>query len=166
VAEEVTLGRLTTGAGNDFERATDLARKMVCEWGMSDKLGPLTFGKQEEQIFLGREIAQHRDYSEATAVEIDREVKRFVLDAYNTARRIIEENADTLSRIAEALLEREVLDAEEIATLVRDEPLPARPVPVEEAAPRAAREAIEQPQEGRGKAEKPSVLPQPGNQPA
>jgi cell division protease FtsH len=102
VAEERKLGRLTTGAGNDFERATDMARKMVCEWGMSEKLGPLTFGKQEEQIFLGREIAQHRDYSEATAVDIDHEVKEFVLEGYNTARKIIEDNSDALTQIAEA----------------------------------------------------------------
>ncbi len=87
VAEELQLGQLTTGAGNDFERATDIARKMVCEWGMSEKLGPLTFGKQEEQIFLGREIAQHRDYSEATAVEIDHEVRSIVVAGYDTRAR-------------------------------------------------------------------------------
>jgi cell division protease FtsH len=168
VAEELQLDQLTTGAGNDFERATDMARKMVCEWGMSDKLGPLTFGKQEEQIFLGREIAQHRDYSEATAVEIDHEVKRIVLDGYQMARRILEEKSEALMRIAEALLEREVLDAEQIAALVRGEALPIEPArasepgrveaPLAEAADDAAR--------AEAKADKPRVLPQPGNQPA
>src|SRR3954467_11335759 len=82
IAEEITVGSITTGAGNDLERATDLARKMVCEWGMSDNMGPLAFGKKEEQIFLGREIAQHQDYSEDTALKIDSEVKRFVTDSY------------------------------------------------------------------------------------
>ena len=85
IAEELTTGNITTGAGNDLERATDMARKMVCEWGMSDAMGPLTFGKKEEQIFLGREIAQHQDYSEETALRIDAEVKRFVMDAYSRA---------------------------------------------------------------------------------
>ena len=85
IAEEITNGSMTTGAGNDLERATDLARRMVCEWGMSDAMGPLTFGKKEEQIFLGREIAQHQDYSEDTALRIDQEVKRFVTDNYNRA---------------------------------------------------------------------------------
>ena len=86
IAEEITIGRLTTGAGNDIERVTELARKMVCEWGMSDGMGPLTFGKREEQIFLGREIAKSQDYSEDTAVRIDQEVKKFVMDNYERAR--------------------------------------------------------------------------------
>ena len=162
VAEELRLSQLTTGAGNDFDRATELARKMVCEWGMSDKLGPLTFGKQDEQIFLGREIAQHRDYSEATAVEIDSEVKHFVLEGYNTARRIIEENGEALSRIAEALLEREVLDAEEIAMLVRGEELPVKLTPSSTVSQPADLVADEAGKPGK----KPGVLPQPGNQPA
>ena len=85
IAEEITIGSITTGAGNDLERATDLARRMVCEWGMSNAMGPLTFGKKEEQIFLGREIAQHQDYSEDTALRIDQEVKRFVTDNYSRA---------------------------------------------------------------------------------
>jgi cell division protease FtsH len=163
VAEQVRLNQLSTGAGNDFERATELARKMVCEWGMSDKLGPLTFGKKEEQIFLGREIAQPRDYSEATAVEIDAEVKRFVMDAYTAALRICESHADALTRIAEALLEREVLDAEEIASLVRGEALPERRT-ARDNAPRV--EPVEEPAGKRAKAEEPTVLPHPGNQPA
>jgi cell division protease FtsH len=103
IAEERYMHHMTTGAGNDIERATDLARKMVCEWGMSD-LGPLSFGKKEEQIFLGREIAQHRDYSEETAIRIDEQVKRFVQGAYDTSSQILEANSDALVRVAEALL--------------------------------------------------------------
>ena len=89
IAEEITMDSLTTGAGNDLERATELARQMVCEWGMSDAMGPLTFGKKEEQIFLGREIAQHQDYSEDTALKIDQEVKRFVTDNYQRAHQLL-----------------------------------------------------------------------------
>ena len=119
VAEELVLNHTTTGAGNDIERATDLARKMVCEWGMSDKMGPLTFGKKEEEIFLGREIAKHRDYSEHTAVEIDDEVKRLVFENYERAKAIIKTNMKALKAIAEALLEKEVLDAPEIDKILQ-----------------------------------------------
>lgn len=118
-AEELVLKRMTTGAGNDIERATELARKMVCEWGMSDKLGPLTFGKKEEEIFLGREIAKHRDYSENTAIEIDNEVKKLVLDNYERAKTLIKNNMNALKALAEALLEREVLDAPEIDRIIQ-----------------------------------------------
>jgi cell division protease FtsH len=163
------LDRLTTGAGNDFERATEMARKMVCEWGMSEKMGPLTFGKQEEQIFLGREIAQHRDYSEATAVEIDHEVKRIILEGYNRARRILEDHDSELAQLAEALLEREVLDAEEIGAIVEGRPMPAVKTPSDGETPEketsdGANDASEttQPKTGKG----PGVLPEPGNQPA
>jgi cell division protease FtsH len=128
LAEELFLDVMSTGAGNDIERATDLARKMVCEWGMSD-LGPLTFGKKEEQIFLGREIAQHRDYSEDTAIKIDQEVRKLVNNGYNTAKQLITDNRDTLDRIAKALIEREVLDANEIKLLVDGQDLPSRPTP-------------------------------------
>src|SRR6185503_9496100 len=107
IAEEVTIGSITTGAGNDLDKATDMARRMVCEWGMSESLGPLTFGKKEEQIFLGREIAQHQDYSEASAVLIDQEVKRICLEAYERADKVIESHRDALVRVAEALLEYE-----------------------------------------------------------
>jgi cell division protease FtsH len=117
-AEEIVLNRITTGAGNDIERATDLARKMICEWGMSEKLGPLTFGKKDEEIFLGREIATRRDYSESTAIEIDNEVKRLVIDNYDRAKNILRENIKALRAIAEALLEKEVLDAPEIDKLI------------------------------------------------
>jgi len=126
LAEEIFLKQMSTGAGNDIERATELARKMVCEWGMST-LGPLTFGKKEEQIFLGREIAQHRDYSEATAVKIDEEVRRLVDDGYKAAKGIIETQGEVLERIALALLVREVLDANEIVLLIEGKELPARP---------------------------------------
>jgi cell division protease FtsH len=119
VAEELVLGEVTTGAGNDLERATELARKMVCEWGMSPELGPLTFGKKEEQIFLGREIAQHRDYSEETARRIDQEVKRLILDAYEKARRLLTENQETLQRLARMLLEKETLDGETIDAVIQ-----------------------------------------------
>jgi len=124
-AEEIFLGHITTGAGNDIERATDIARNMVCEWGMSD-LGPLAFGKKEEAIFLGREIAQHRDFSEDTALQIDREVKRIVSSGYESARNILLNNRDTLDRIAQALLEREVIDANEVKLLMENKPLPEK----------------------------------------
>ncbi len=123
VSEELFIKNMTTGAGNDIDRATDLARKMVCEWGMSENMGPLTFGKKEEQIFLGREIAQHRDYSEATAIQIDKEVKKLVTDCYDRAKELISENKDALKRIAENLLEREVLDAHQIEALIKGETL-------------------------------------------
>ena len=128
IAEEMFLNVMSTGAGNDIERATDMARKMVCEWGMSD-LGPLTFGKKEEQIFLGREISQHRDYSEDTAIKIDQEVRKLVSTGYSTARQVITDNRDTLERIARALIEREVLDAVEIKLLVDGQDLPPLPPP-------------------------------------
>ncbi len=127
-AEELFLEHMTTGAGNDIERATDMARKMVCEWGMSD-LGPLTFGKKEEQIFLGREIAQHRDYSEDTAIKIDQEVRRLVDAAYKAAVDVLSGNRETLQRIAAALLEREVLDGNEIRMIIEGQELPVRAAP-------------------------------------
>ncbi len=118
VAEELVLGQISTGAGNDLERATELARKMVCEWGMSEKMGPLTFGKKEEMVFLGREIAQHQDYSELTAQEIDQEVRRFVMDAYDRSRELIKSRIEALHALAAALLEREVLEGPEIDGIV------------------------------------------------
>jgi cell division protease FtsH len=126
LAEELFLDTVTTGAGNDIEQATELARKMVCQFGMSP-LGPLTFGRQEEQIFLGREISQHRDYSEETAEAIDSEVRKFVMRGYERARQILTEHKDALARIAEALLERESLDATEIQMLIDGEPLKVKP---------------------------------------
>jgi len=123
IAEEIFLNHMTTGAGNDIERATDLARKMVCEYGMS-RLGPLTFGKKEEQIFLGREISQHRDFSEETARQIDAEVRHLVDEAYRAAHQIINENHPIMHKMATALLERETIDAEEIRLIVQGKDLP------------------------------------------
>ena len=108
------MKEMTTGAGNDLERATDLARKMVCEWGMSEKMGPLTFGKQNEQVFLGREMGSQRDFSDQIAMEIDQEVRRLVTENYERAKRLLTENMASLKRLAEALLEKEVLDGSDI----------------------------------------------------
>jgi cell division protease FtsH len=123
VAEEIFLNQMSTGAGSDIEVATDLARRMVCEFGMS-RLGPLTFGKKEEQIFLGREIAQHRDFSEETARQIDLEVRRLIDEAYQSAYTIINTNQDAMHRISAALLERETIDAEEVKLLIEGKELP------------------------------------------
>jgi cell division protease FtsH len=120
MAEELVLNQRTTGAGNDIERATELARKMVCDWGMSETMGPLTFGKKEEQIFLGREIAQHRDYSEETAKKIDAEVRKMVLDAYERSKKILTENEDILHGLAQALLEKETLEGREVDTIIQE----------------------------------------------
>jgi cell division protease FtsH len=151
IAEEITMHGMTTGAGNDLERSTELARKMVCEWGMSDAMGPLTFGKKEEQIFLGREIAQHQDYSEDTAIRIDQELKRIVTNNYDRARHTLEKNRTALDRIAVELLAREVLDADQVRRLVDGEALeehrPANP-----AAP-ASDDGRRQPKE------RPSIVP-------
>ena len=124
LAEEIYFGadKITTGASNDIERATELARSMVCEYGMSE-LGPLTFGKKDEQIFLGREINQHRDYSEDTAILIDREVKKIIAEQYERARQVLEENADAMVRLSEALLELETLDSVQIRRVVAGLPL-------------------------------------------
>jgi len=142
LAEELVFGpeQITTGAGNDLERVTDLARKMVCEWGMSESMGPLTFGQKEESIFLGREITRHQDYSDETAVQIDREVRRIVDEAYSGARIILEEHRSSLEAIAGGLLENEVLDGSEVYELIKehsgidvralkDKPEPAEEVP-------------------------------------
>ncbi len=123
LAEELTNGGMTTGAGNDLERSTELARKMVCEWGMSDAMGPLTFGKKEEQIFLGREIAQHQDYSEDTAIRIDHEIKRMVTENYERAKTLLEKHKVALEQIADALLAREVLDADQVRRIIDGLPL-------------------------------------------
>lgn len=121
VAEELVLNSQTTGAGNDIERSTEIARKMVCEWGMSDNLGPLAYGKKEEQIFLGREFAQHRDYSEDTARLIDNEIRAIVTQSHEKAKEIIQGNMDTLHRLASALLEKEVLDGNQIERIIKGE---------------------------------------------
>jgi len=118
VAEEITFGDVTNGASGDIKMATAMARKMVCEWGMSERMGPLAFGTKEEQIFLGREIAQHKDYSEVTAIAIDEEIKSMVTRGYETAKAILSTNVHILHALAQALIEREELNAEEIDHLV------------------------------------------------
>jgi len=118
IAEEIALNTQTTGASNDIERATEIARKMVCEYGMSEKLGPLSFGKKEEEIFLGREIAQHRDYSEETAQKIDQEVNNLISENYQKTHKLIKDNLDSLSNLAKALLERETLNGHEIEEIM------------------------------------------------
>ncbi len=133
VAEELVLNHMTTGAGNDIERATDIAHQMVCEWGMSEKLGPITFGKKEEQIFLGRDFTQQQDYSENTAVAIDAEVRRIILESYERAKKILTTNLELLHKVAQKLLEKESLDGSDIDALVREfggnsgQPLAAAP---------------------------------------
>ncbi len=165
VAEQIFLRSCTTGASNDLERATDLARKMVCEWGMSEAMGPLTYGKKEEQIFLGREIAQHQDYSEQTAVKIDKEVERMVLRSYDKAKKILEANRTPLIRLAETLLEFETLDGDEVKTVVQGRkiripaPKPAPPAQVD------AEEPVE-PQEKAASSLPPLVKPEERPAPA
>jgi len=126
IAEDVTFRQISTGAQNDIEQATEMARKMVCEWGMSEALGPLTYGKKEEQIFLGKEFNRHQDYSEATALKIDAEIKRIVSEQYTRAQKALTERRDALVRIAEALLEHEVLDAEQLNQIVEGRPMDIR----------------------------------------
>lgn len=123
-AEKLVFNNFTTGAGNDIEKATSIARKMVCEWGMSEKLGPLSYGAKEHEIFLGREITKNKDFSEQTAVAIDTEIKKIIIDAMERAERILKENIDTLHALSKELLEREILDGEEIDKIMRGEELP------------------------------------------
>jgi cell division protease FtsH len=117
-AEEIVFGERTSGAGNDLDRVTDIARRMVCEWGMSEKVGPITFGKGEEQIFLGKEISKPKDYSEETAIEIDNEIRSIVTGNYTKAKATLDENIDLLHEIAEVLLDKEVIDGKELEELV------------------------------------------------
>jgi cell division protease FtsH len=145
-AEKLVFDDITTGAGNDIEHATALARKMVCEWGMSD-MGPLTFGKKEEQIFLGREIAQHRDFSEDTAIKIDKEVRDFVMEANEIAQKVLNDNIQVLHDMAHALLEKETLVQEDIENIIaasKGEPPPKRDKPTKEAEPLS--DAVDEPE--------------------
>jgi cell division protease FtsH len=160
LAEEITMNGMTTGAGNDLERSTEMARKMVCEWGMSDAMGPLTFGKKEEQIFLGREIAQHQDYSEDTAVRIDQEIKRIISNNYDKAKSLLVEHKTALLQIADALLAREVLDADQVRRIAAGEPL-------EDLAPAASSQVTPDDGPRRPLKERPSIVPplQPLNKP-
>jgi cell division protease FtsH len=144
---------MTTGAGNDLERATELARRMVCEWGMSPAMGPLTFGKKEEQIFLGREIAQHQDYSEDTALKIDHEVKRFVTDNYERAKGVLMQYKPSLEKVAAELLVREVLDGEQVRRIIAG-------LPLEEAKPHAPAGPVSSHDEETGRRkERPGIVP-------
>ena len=137
VAEELVRGELTTGAGNDIERATYIARKMVCEWGMSDKLGPVTFGQKQEAIFLGREFARHQDYSESTARDIDNEIKGIVVSCYDRARTLLKTNIHVLHKVAKTLLEKEVVDGPEIKKIIEELVVPPgqEPPPAEAGSP-------------------------------
>ena len=123
-AEKLVFNRFTTGAGNDIEKSTSIARKMICEWGMSDKLGPIAYGAKEEEIFLGREITKHKDFSEQTAQDIDSELKKIVMNGMDRAEKILSENIDVLHRLSKELLDREILDGEEIDKIMRGEELP------------------------------------------
>jgi cell division protease FtsH len=118
LAEEICLAQMTTGAGNDIERATEMARKMVCEWGMSDKMGPLTYGTKEEQVFLGKDFSAQKNFSDQTAKLIDQEVKALVMGGYNKAKEVLEANLEGLKNVAEALLEHETLDGKEIRRIL------------------------------------------------
>jgi cell division protease FtsH len=160
IAEELVFGHMTTGAGDDIEKATGLARKMVCEWGMSKELGPMTFGKHEEQVFLGRDLAHQKDYSEHTAIEIDREVRRIIDDAYHKARQLLSDNLPLLHAVAERLLEKEVLDGAEVGEMVKAFQ-EGRPYPVS-AAPQDRGPKYPTPDAGKDKpkpAEEPSPVP-------
>ena len=129
-AEKIVFEHYTTGAGNDIEKATNIARKMVCEWGMSEKMGPMSYGAKEEEIFLGREIQKHRDYSEKTAIEIDEEIRSIINHGMNRAEKILMDNIDLLHKLSKELLEREILDSEEIEKIIKGEELP--PILVDE----------------------------------
>jgi cell division protease FtsH len=137
VAEELVRGELTTGAGNDIERSTYIARKMVCEWGMSEKLGPVTFGQKQEAIFLGREFGRHQDYSESTARDIDNEVKEIVLFCYDRAKKLLKTNIHVLHKVANTLLEKEVVDGVEIKRIIEEMVAPpgGEPPPAEAGSP-------------------------------
>ena len=158
IAEELTNDTVTTGAGNDLDRATELARRMVCEWGMSEAMGPLTFGRKEEQIFIGREIAQHQDYSENTALLIDKEIKRIVTHNYERARSMLKAHQGALDSMAEELLIREVLDAEQVRRMAAGLPLDELPVPAAAAAAAPSDDAV---QEAKDKERPPIMSPMP-----
>ncbi|HZM68960.1 MAG TPA: hypothetical protein VFB95_01170, partial [Candidatus Cryosericum sp.] len=158
IAEDMVFQEISTGAQNDIEQATEMARKMVCEWGMSETLGPLTYGKKEEQIFLGKEFNRHQDYSEATALKIDAEIKRIVTEQYERAQRTLSDNRDVLNRVAEALLEHEVLDAEQLKALVEGRPIEVR---VRTPAPPPPREGKIEHEGGRAGGILPPPMPAP-----
>ncbi len=156
IAEEIIFGQQTTGAGNDIEVATDLARKMVCEWGMSERMGPLSFGKKEEAIFLGREFDRHTDYSQQTAIQIDSEVRRLVMENYERAKVAITEHLDVLKIIAEALLEFETIDTSDIDVLMSGGKISRKPPTPPERSNNSNKEPA--------KKERPSLFPRPGKE--
>jgi len=158
VAEELVLQRMGSGAQQDIQMASKLVRRMVMQWGMS-KLGPIAFGDRDEQIFLGREIAQHTDYSESTAKEIDTEVKRIIDVAYDRAKEILEERIDVLHAMAAALLERETLDAGEILTLLDGRPLAELHAPPAETAEKPEADTATEPEKDAGRKEFPGGIP-------
>ena len=158
IAEELTNDSVTTGAGNDLDRATELARRMVCEWGMSEAMGPLTFGRKEEQIFIGREIAQRQDYSENTALLIDQEIKRIVTDNYDRARSVLKAHHGALVSMAKELLIREVLDAEQVKRMVAGLPLDELPVAAAAAAAAPSDDVV---REAKDKERPPIMSPMP-----
>ena len=161
IAEELFIGRVTTGASNDIEKATEVARAMVCQYGMSD-LGPLAFGKKEDQIFLGREIAQHRDFSEHTAVKIDDEVKRIVSEQYERAKKILLDNKEAMDRLVEALLEHESLDSAQMRRVIA-----GLPVNGDDPAPAATDDdGTSETEEAKGRFKKPILPPITPNNPA
>ena len=130
IAEEIFMDQMTTGASNDFERATDMARRMVTQWGMSDELGPMVYGENEGEIFLGRSITTHKNLSEATMQRVDSEIRRIVDDRYGLARRLIEENRDKVEAMAQALLEWETIDADQVNDIMNGKPpRPPKPTP-------------------------------------
>jgi len=161
IAEEIFIGRVTTGASNDIEKATELARAMVCQYGMSD-LGPLAFGKKEEQIFLGREIAQHRDFSEDTAIKIDQAVKKIVSEQYARATKILEDNREAMDRLVDALLEHESLDLEQMKRVIA-----GLPVDAQAASPSTTNDSgTSEPEETKERFKKPILGPITPNNPA
>jgi cell division protease FtsH len=165
VAEELIFGEITTGSGNDIERATEMARKMVCEWGMSDELGPLTFGKKEEQIFLGREISQHRDYSESTAIKIDQEVRRIISEANDKVHKLLSEHIDVLKEISLALLDRETIIADEIDLLMDGKDLPEKVVEEKPAPKKPPAAEPTEPKAEEQETDKEPVQPEPASEP-
>jgi cell division protease FtsH len=157
IAEELILNQITSGAHDDLERATDLARRMVCEWGMSERLGPMTFGRKEEQIFLGRDIVNQPNYSADTAIKIDEEVTRIVERNYERAKDLLTTNRHLLERIAKSLLEREVLDAEEVKMVMEG-------IPLKERVPASSETTPEKKAESKGEKKAPltpAILPEP-----
>jgi cell division protease FtsH len=161
IAEDLTFGQISTGAQNDIEQATEMARKMVCEWGMSDALGPLTYGKKEEQIFLGKEFNRHQDYSEATALKIDAEIKRIVTEQYERAQKTLTDHRPTLVRVAEALLEYEVLDADQLRQIMEGKPIEVRSTVRPTAPPPPPREGKTEPADDRVGGILPPLAPKP-----